>query len=134
VEDDGRDGNDGRAAKRGCEKAGRLTGVTRGAEKPPPRAKPPDPRADAVSIETRHEEPSATSAEAVRIEVRVMALSSVKLRCENSHLLFGRADREVGFVTEVTGDVVVPIRIRKRPDAMSDVNEAHTSATARRAQ
>jgi hypothetical protein len=58
--------NDGRAAKVGCEKVGRLKLVIRAPPKPPP----PKPRATAISVETRHELPRATTAVIARTEVR----------------------------------------------------------------
>ena len=72
----GRAPKDGRAAK--DEKAGRAK-LIRGAAKPPPRAKPPNPRPKAASVETRHELLSAASAVTARTEVRVTLVVSIKV-------------------------------------------------------
>ena len=75
----GRAPKDGRATKDGCEKVGRAKLIRGAAKAPPPRAKPPNPRPKAASVETRHELLSAASAVTARTEVRVILVVSIKV-------------------------------------------------------
>jgi hypothetical protein len=86
----------------------------RGGEASPPRAKPPNPRAKAASVETRHELPSATSVVTARTEMRVMWWSPLKVRCEDSHLPFWSPDRAPAFASRPR------VYRRKRADVAGD--------------